>query len=123
MGIIDQLPDVKAIIAWGLDSIPEEFARDSRVYTFKNFLQLGKSVKDSEVIRLIDKQKPGQCCILIYTSGTTGNPKGVMLSHDNILFSALILSDDLFTNTPDDNMVMEEMRVVSYLPLSHIAGF
>jgi long-chain-fatty-acid--CoA ligase ACSBG len=81
-------------------------------------------VKDQEIDALIEKQKPGQCCILIYTSGTTGNPKGVMLSHDNILFSSLILSDELFSNLPEDQAVNpEDSRIISYLPLSHIAGF
>lgn len=71
----------------------------------------------------MDKQKPGQCCVLIYTSGTTGNPKGVMLSHDNIVFSGSILGQDTINSVPNDEQIQpEEMRIVSYLPLSHIAG-
>lgn len=52
---------------------------------------------------------------LIYTSGTTGAPKGVMLSHHSILFSALVggLSRDV---NPSD-------RMYGVLPMSHIVGF
>ena len=38
MSVIDKLPEVKAIAAWGIDKVPEEFAKDSRVFTYKDFL-------------------------------------------------------------------------------------
>ena len=63
------------------------------------------------------------CCCLIYTSGTTGNPKGVMLSHDNINFNCASLSADVLGSMPPDEMISPpDSRIVSYLPLSHIAG-
>ncbi len=48
---------------------------------------------------------------LIYTSGTTGDPKGVMLTHGNILAN-LEAVPDIFTFCPDDKML-------SFLPLAH----
>lgn len=63
------------------------------------------------------------CVCLIYTSGTTGNPKGVMLSHDNLMYNGAALTTDVLRSMPDDrNLVPSEQRTVSYLPLSHIAG-
>jgi long-chain-fatty-acid--CoA ligase ACSBG len=60
---------------------------------------------------------------LIYTSGTTGHPKGVMLSHDNLLFNGAALTLDVLKGIPEESAVIpQEMRLVSYLPLSHIAG-
>lgn len=50
--------------------------------------QLGKGVPDSAIEERIEAQKPGQCCSLIYTSGTTGPPKAVMISHDNVTWTA-----------------------------------
>lgn len=42
-----------------------------------------------------------------------------MLSHDNLMWSVIALLDSI---TPDEAPFTEEERIVSYLPLSHIAG-
>lgn len=55
---------------------------------------------------------PHQMATIVYTSGTTGRPKGVMLSHSNILFVA-----DAAINSVD---VSGEHIFVSFLPLSHM---
>lgn len=52
---------------------------------------------------------------LIYTSGTTGNPKGVMLTHRNVLFSAKIVGS-LWGMMPTD-------KACCVLPMSHIVGY
>lgn len=55
-----------------------------RVLQWDEFLELGRNEPDEPLDAIISSQKPNQCCTLIYTSGTTGQPKGVMLSHDNV---------------------------------------
>ncbi|HKT67241.1 MAG TPA: AMP-binding protein [Burkholderia sp.] len=55
-----------------------------------------------------------QCAALIYTTGTTGTPKGVMLSHRNLLFIAAT-SSALRRVSPDD-------IVYTVLPVSHVYG-
>jgi long-chain acyl-CoA synthetase len=59
--------------------------------------------------------KPGQLATVIYTSGTTGPPKGVMLTHHNIAWTAESLSRVI---ARDD---LAGKRVISYLPMAHIA--
>lgn len=55
-----------------------------------------------------------QVAVLIYTSGTTGTPKGVMLTHENLLFSAKAIA--LFRKMDHGD------RVYVVLPISHIVG-
>jgi len=49
MDIVDTLPLVKAVIVWGVSKIPEEYSKDARVYTFANFLELGKDLKEIDL--------------------------------------------------------------------------
>lgn len=66
----------------------------------------------SEVERLRAAVRPDDLATLIYTSGTTGNPKGVMLTHRNIVFNVEALRK-LAPIFPGD-------RILSFLPVSHV---
>src|SRR6478736_1595424 len=56
---------------------------------------------------------PDDPATILYTSGTTGNPKGVVLTHHNVLYEAI--------STQEKAGMMDPQRSVSYLPLAHIA--
>jgi len=84
------------------------------VYSWKDFLAMGTKVEAGVLKGRMKAQAPVHCATLIYTSGTTGNPKAVMLSHDNLTWTAKA-ANGMFE-------VGREDHIVSYLPLSHIAA-
>ena len=57
---------------------------------------------------------PSDCAIIMYTSGSTGNPKGVILSHRNLLASMSALINIAKFEEKD--------RYIGYLPLAHVLG-
>uniref|UniRef100_A0A671QS99 Long-chain-fatty-acid--CoA ligase ACSBG2 n=1 Tax=Sinocyclocheilus anshuiensis TaxID=1608454 RepID=A0A671QS99_9TELE len=110
----DKLPHLKAIIQYK-DELKE---KKPNLYTWAEFMKLGRDEPDAQLDDIISSQKPNQCCTLIYTSGTTGQPKGVMLSHDNLTWTAFVTGQDVSLTDADK---LQEV-IVSYLPLSHIAA-
>src|SRR5207244_3478231 len=57
-------------------------------------LELGKQEKaksPGEIDQRVAAIKPSDLCTILYTSGTTGVPKGVMITNDNMLFSAEVI--------------------------------
>ncbi|MCC7460685.1 MAG: AMP-binding protein, partial [Proteobacteria bacterium] len=78
-----------------------------------------KSVDNFTFFQTMSKVETGDLATIVYTSGTTGEPKGVMLSHENIV-SNTIASAKMIAITEEDISL-------SFLPLSHLfermAGF
>lgn len=56
---------------------------------WKEIIELGKNIKDETLQQRMNAVKPEDLATLIYTSGTTGKPKGVMLTHNNIMFNVM----------------------------------
>ncbi len=102
-----QLPKLQAVV------LMEGESHEDRVRSWGWLRDLGGGVPDADLDARLAAQKPDDLCTLIYTSGTTGEPKGVMLSHRNIVWTANKLA-----NAYDFG---SEGNVISYLPLSHIA--
>ncbi len=78
----DKLKDCSLdfIICLSEEEIPREISREYKVYGFKEIVSLGEKHAFHPV--RIDKQ---DLATIVYTSGTTGKPKGVMLTHGNLL--------------------------------------
>ena len=118
--IWDETPRVRLIVLYS-ETLPQNIPenRKNQIMLFADFLELGKNYltknKERTLEYVMSKQKPGNCCTLVYTSGTTGPPKGVMISHDNYTWTS-----SYFLNKYGCDFGNE--RLVSYLPLSHVAA-
>jgi long-subunit acyl-CoA synthetase (AMP-forming) len=101
------LPRLRAIV------LMEGEAAQEGVLTWARLQDLGGEVAEEELDRRIAAQRPQDCATLIYTSGTTGAPKAVMLSHQNLVWTARAVVDTVQVRPGD--------VILSYLPLSHVA--
>jgi len=93
------------------------------VYTFddisgesswKEVLKLGQDESNQNVVNeRKENVKPHDLATIIYTSGTTGQPKGVMLSHNNLISNVL----DSEKRVPFEN---GKSKALSFLPICHV---
>lgn len=100
-----RLPLLKAIVLYG-EKLSQCYPN---VYEWEEFLQLGEAIEDGVVEEVIEAQKPGQCALIVHSSGTTGEPKGIMLSHDNLTWSSRIHCEAL-------QFQYEQEHFISYIP-------
>ena len=73
------------------------------------FMALGDTVPHEEVRRLAAMVRPDDVCNMQYTSGTTGFPKGVMLTHRNIVNNGKTIGDRMDISTADRMMIQVPM--------------
>jgi len=80
---------------------------------FQDLLEAGKTNFEKEKLEKIKNEiKPNDLATIIYTSGTTAKPKGVMLSHANLVSNFIEASKTLNLNSSSTTL--------SYLPLCHV---
>jgi long-chain acyl-CoA synthetase len=111
LAVVDSLPRLTTIVVMD----PPPAARDPRVRAWGALLADGerRRTADPNGFRaLADATRPGDLATIIYTSGTTGEPKGAMLTHDNIA-SNVAACLEVVELTPADSCL-------SFLPLCHI---
>ena len=83
-------------------------------FSWNAFLEMGTATDRSEEIAGLKKSVlPEDLATIIYTSGTTGTPKGVMLSHQNIV-------GNVFKTAQALDVSGDHKRILSYLPICHI---
>ena len=116
-GWADQVPEVKLVVAAEGDVEGVSLPDGVRVMTLDALRAAGRSAIAEAPNRpdeLRDQIEAGDLATLIYTSGTTGQPKGVMLTHENIS------SNSYASFTGISVLGHQEEQVITFLPLTHV---
>lgn len=110
--VLPQTPLIRHIIYFeGFQkALKEQFPPEIKVIPFAKVEEQGRSHPFPSTY---PKSQPNDTAILMYTSGSTGVPKGVVLSHRNILSSAAAYSIISHALSKDDSYL-------AYLPLAHV---
>ena len=90
----------------------------SRLHSYTDVQKLGRKGADvlaAKVDAIIAGMKPEDVAVMLYTSGTTGKPKGVILSHENIVATA--------RGAAGFDGLRETDEVLAYLPLAWVGDF
>jgi long-chain acyl-CoA synthetase len=108
--LVDKINSVSSEIP----SLVQLFSFDSieGVACYDTLIPMGESIENQVISVLKANVRNEDLATIIYTSGTTGNPKGVMLSHNNLLSNVLSCRNPI----PAD----QHSRVLTFLPVCHV---
>lgn len=104
--LLQSLPELRYLVTVG----EEELWHDDRTFQFEELVLSGRGKE----LPALDVGSPDDVLAILYTSGTTGKPKGVMLTHTNLLATAAATARAL--------RCMPEDVVLCTVPLYHIFG-
>jgi long-chain acyl-CoA synthetase len=106
-----------------VSAVLDKCERMKKVYTFEQYdgknhwsevLELGADrTRQAEVEKARDAVNPEDLATIIYTSGTTGLPKGVMLSHKNVVSNVIAATPRI------PGLIKGEAKTLSFLPVCH----
>ncbi len=111
--VYGELPELRGVVTF--DRCQATAPAGLKWWHWPTFLQMGRQALarlDSELARRDAALGPDELATVMYTSGTTGNPKGVMLTHGNLVSNACA-ANDVSPRLPHH-------VVLSWLPYSHI---
>ena len=118
--LLPECPAVSAVIVADGDladaaALPEGV----KAYALEAVREFGRRRMEEDadaVAALRERVGPQDLATILYTSGTTGQPKGVVLTHENISANALTS----FSGMPEYRAGEEGEQIISFLPLTHI---
>lgn len=102
-GIREQIPSLEALFCFDeVDGLPY----------YSSIIEQGENISTAQITALKANVRNEDLATIIYTSGTTGNPKGVMLSHNNLISNVLACAYTI----PAD----QHSNVLTFLPACHV---
>ena len=105
--VSEKLPFLKNVIVIGDKQYPGMF-------TWNEVIKMGEDVSNEELAALVTQMEPDDVNMMIYTSGTTGFPKGVMLTHNNVILNSKGMAECMNLRVAD--------RVCIPVPFFHCFG-
>jgi len=106
LAIRDDIPEIRKVILLDGDT------RDDWIISFDDFLSLGESITEEDYQQRLGEVTPEDVATIVYTSGTTGVPKGAVITHDNVIFTAQSIEGCVDARDEDEGFL--------FLPLAHI---